>query len=482
MAELPADVGTGVVRIKVRRVGLVEGAPPETDPVTGKVVFTTSVPMLRHTVTNEIYVSTPVTAYLDKGDAVVELIATNDAQISPINWTYTVNFVLDDALVVEPISISVAEGTDVELATIIPLSDASGNFYIQGPPGQDGHADPQSIADVVGVHIVAQDNTPSATTMYGKPVVWIPGGSTLTPVPTTPTAPTFDYTNYAVTPPSIVGVEYQFYDPTGATWLPIPSGTATSLAGFTRPFIAKVRTAAKPGYLLTANYEWNAMFYTESSLVLWATDSFSGAAGVPLCGINSTNPRTFDMAGGGSATGVGIPKWIYGHPTISAGWMTNGAGLAVRNDADSTHGAASDYKNGAGPFTIGADNWRVEVDVGTYDFAHGRAFQVTAGGIQVGITGDTPNSLVTFNAVGPVAAVSYEYLNPRGSAPGTWKWTLMNKSLQFTAPDGRVWTRDYSAASTVQLGALNSCTLGWSDYSGAAPGVPPTLNNVRVYK
>ena len=500
MAELPADVGTGTIHITIAQVGPISSLDTQSDvsPASGRVLFTPSASMLRHLGTGVMYPPAPVSAYLDaQGQASVTLMATNDPQITPVDWTYKVTFELED-LSIASFHVDVPEGSERNLAEMSPVQDDTGEYYIvtgppgpvgpastvpgpTGPQGPQGTVDSAAVANVLGVTLVVSDTVPSSPTLYGKPVVWITNGSLLTPVPVTPTAPTFNYATYVVSCPSMVGVEYQFYDPTaaGGTWLPIPSGD-TSLAGFTRPFMAKVRAVAKPGYTVTASYEWNALFYTESALTLWASDGFSGTANTYLCPANNGTGRSVDMAGGGSATGGGIPKWTYNHPTIASGWMLNGSGVAVRNSAD----GAADYHNGNVHMVIGATNWRVEIDVvAPWVGAHGRNFTIGAGSVVMNIAMTVPNTSIDLNACGPVTLSQNPY-GPVSSVQytGTWKFAYINKCVQVTTADGRTFSKDYNAASDANRGATDKLVLSWGDWSGANPGQAAPMDAIRIYK
>lgn len=141
MADLPANVGTGIVRISLRRTVLNKSTDPATMevlPVTGKVTFTPSTTKLINASQGLIIPTTSSSVHLDgNGDAVVTLMATDDTDQNPVDWTYTVSFSLDHGEI-EPFSISVAEGSDVELSDVIPVPDSNGTFYLtgeQGPPG-----------------------------------------------------------------------------------------------------------------------------------------------------------------------------------------------------------------------------------------------------------------------------------------------------------------------------------------------------------
>ena len=86
--------------------------------------------------------------YLLGGDGTrgVRMVATNDPDLSPLNWTWTVEFRLtdqDDVPVPIPsYSISLPADTTVDLTTVSPVPDASGTFYLVGPTGATGPQGP----------------------------------------------------------------------------------------------------------------------------------------------------------------------------------------------------------------------------------------------------------------------------------------------------------------------------------------------------
>lgn len=145
MADLPANVGTGIVRISLRRTALNHSTSPATVdvlPVTGKITFTPSAPRLINAFEGMIIPTSASSVNLDaNGDAVVTLMATDDPDQNPVDWTYTVSFALDNATV-DSFSISVPEGSDQELADITPVPQAGGTYYLTGEAGPTGATGP----------------------------------------------------------------------------------------------------------------------------------------------------------------------------------------------------------------------------------------------------------------------------------------------------------------------------------------------------
>ena len=125
MADLPADVGTGIVRIHLRR-SILDGGEQVVVPAVGKVVFTPSTDLLRHEGNGLLIPTFPVSVYLSTGDAVVELMATDDPQVEPVNFTYRVDYDLED-LAIASYHIAIPEGSDVELSDITPVEASSGS-------------------------------------------------------------------------------------------------------------------------------------------------------------------------------------------------------------------------------------------------------------------------------------------------------------------------------------------------------------------
>lgn len=149
MADLPLGVGTGIVRISLRHSFLLDGVQ-HVQPVVGRVYFTPTADFLRDSANDLIFPVHANSAYLDpNGDAVVELVATNDPQLEPLNYTYEVSFDLEQVHL-EPFHIDVPEGSDRFLSDITPVPAANGVYYLTGPQGPAG-------APGVGGSIAIQD-------------------------------------------------------------------------------------------------------------------------------------------------------------------------------------------------------------------------------------------------------------------------------------------------------------------------------------
>lgn len=82
----------------------------------------------------------------------VRLVATDDADLNPTNWTWLVEFRLtaqDDTPVSVPsFSISLPSSTTVDLTTVSPVPSANGTYYLVGPTGPAGPANTLSVGSV----------------------------------------------------------------------------------------------------------------------------------------------------------------------------------------------------------------------------------------------------------------------------------------------------------------------------------------------
>jgi hypothetical protein len=152
MADLPAGVGTGIVRIALRHSVAINGVQV-IQPVVGRVYFTPTAEFLRDAANDLLYPMHAYSAYLDpEGNASVELVATNDLDLEPQNYTYEVSFDLEQVHL-DSFHIDVPEGSDRNLAEISPVPAANGIYYVQGPPG------PPGVPGVGGSVMVQEDNT-----------------------------------------------------------------------------------------------------------------------------------------------------------------------------------------------------------------------------------------------------------------------------------------------------------------------------------
>lgn len=88
----------------------------------------------------------------------IRLIATDDPDLNPQDWTWTVEFRLtaqDDTPVAIPsFNIELPSSTTVDLTTVSPVPDANGTYYLVGPQGPTGPTGPQGPSGTISVGTV----------------------------------------------------------------------------------------------------------------------------------------------------------------------------------------------------------------------------------------------------------------------------------------------------------------------------------------
>jgi hypothetical protein len=158
MPNIPSNVSYGTVTGRfILAYGDTSDSAPEPDaiPASGSVFFTASPILLKNTSATPspvtilpATVEVPLDAdgYLRAFAGVdglgVRLIATNDADNNPVNWTWAVEFRLTDEtgapVEVPGFSFSLPANTTVDLAQAAPVPQANGTFYVVGPQGPAG--------------------------------------------------------------------------------------------------------------------------------------------------------------------------------------------------------------------------------------------------------------------------------------------------------------------------------------------------------
>lgn len=333
------------------------------------------------------------------------------------------------------------------------------------------------VSQSFGYRIHAADTPPPTATVDGLPVLWLSAGSVLAPVPTAPIAPTWNLSTYTVTVPSIVGVEYQLVD--GATVTPLTPLTETSLAGFTRPHLARVQAVAKPGYVLTSAYAWERLLTDASLLALYASDGLTGtpAAALAPTGVGTVG-RTFDMALGGSGTAL---TWRGYHVTEPTGLAIAASGTTATKNA-----AVSNPVQGFGGYFVGADDYEVRVDVSAFAPAHSRQIAFLAGcttanggnGATVSIRINVTTASIIFEASGTVTGTqtdTYRTSVTEAMLLGVWRFQWVGRVLQVIAPDGQTFGRNYGTSGVAYGQYVVHNIVGSSS-------VFPEITSVAVYR
>lgn len=162
MALLPADIPTGLVTGQFYFVSE-DNIDADTDPtltvVSGTVTFTSSAPVLRMPTKAATVIPLVFNAKFDANGRLVadtdptdglKLPATDSADISPLNYTWRVDFNLKNAatgytIQVPSFSFSVPSGQTTDLTAVMPVDTSPGTITVQGPAGPAG--DPATVTD-----------------------------------------------------------------------------------------------------------------------------------------------------------------------------------------------------------------------------------------------------------------------------------------------------------------------------------------------
>ena len=160
------------------------GSEPDAIAASGSVIFTPSTGRIKDATASPNAVTilpAQVECQLDadgyilgySGHQGVNLIATDDTDLNPVDWTWGVEFRLTDPagdpVKVPGFSFELPQGTTVDLTVVSPVPDANGTYYTQGatgatgPEGPEGPEGPAGPPNTLTVGTVTSGTTPSAT-------------------------------------------------------------------------------------------------------------------------------------------------------------------------------------------------------------------------------------------------------------------------------------------------------------------------------
>jgi hypothetical protein len=154
MADIPSNLSYGTVtgRFLLAYADSSDVGPaPDAVPAQGTVYFTPSPNYIKDVSATPAPVTilpASIECALDSegyiigytGDRGVRLIATDDPQGNPVDWTWSVNFRLTDATgtpvrTIPDFSFELPGDTTVDLTSASPVPDANGTYYLVGPAG-----------------------------------------------------------------------------------------------------------------------------------------------------------------------------------------------------------------------------------------------------------------------------------------------------------------------------------------------------------
>lgn len=157
MADIPSNLSYGTVtgRFLLAYADSNDvGSSPDAVPAQGTVYFTPSPNYIKDVTASPAPVTilpSSIECQLDSegyvigytGDRGVRLLATDDPEGNPVDWTWSVNFRLTDATgtavrTIPDFSFELPAGTTVDLTSASPVPDANGTYYLIGPKGDTG--------------------------------------------------------------------------------------------------------------------------------------------------------------------------------------------------------------------------------------------------------------------------------------------------------------------------------------------------------
>lgn len=255
MADIPSNLSYGTVtgRFLLAYADSNDvGSNPDAVPAQGTVYFTPSPNYIKDATASPAPVTilpASIECDLDSegyvigytGDRGVRLLATDDPQGNPVDWTWSVNFRLTDATgtpvrTIPDFSFELPAGTTVDLTSAIPVTDANGTFYLVGPAGPVNEltvgtvttgAAGSSVAvtitgdapdQTVNFTIPRGDTGVAATIAIGTTTTGAPGSSAAVSNSGTSGAAVFDFT-VPQGPQGVQGIQGEVgpIGPTGAT-------------------------------------------------------------------------------------------------------------------------------------------------------------------------------------------------------------------------------------------------------------------------
>jgi hypothetical protein len=169
---LPSNVGYGTVVARFLLAyadGSDSDAYPDGVPAKGSVFFNPSPAFLKDAAASPnpvTIVPSRVEATLNSngyllgpdGSQGIRLVATNDSDLNPVNWTWEAEFAITDEIgtpiKLDAFSFSLPQGTTVDLTALSPVPDSNGTFYLVGPTGPQGDQGIQGEAATLDVGTV----------------------------------------------------------------------------------------------------------------------------------------------------------------------------------------------------------------------------------------------------------------------------------------------------------------------------------------
>lgn len=153
----PDDYGTGTV---IGTWTTTYGRPGR-----GSVVFTPR-PSFMVAIGDTIVLPSPVVARLVNGSISVELAATDDPDVSPVDWTWRVETRVG-GLRIPNFHIAVPQGSTVDLRSVVEVAPSTGAIVTVGPQGPQGDTGPTGPTGPTGADGATGPEGPTGSTLSG---------------------------------------------------------------------------------------------------------------------------------------------------------------------------------------------------------------------------------------------------------------------------------------------------------------------------
>jgi len=174
---------------------------PDGQPAKGSIFFTPSPSKLLNAsstpnpvtvVPQTVEVQLDSEGYIEgySGDRGVRLVATDDVDLNPLDWTWGVEFRLTDQqdvpVPLAGFSFELPAGDTIDLTTLTPVPDANGTFYLVGPAGPANELTVGTVSTLTpeqNATVTITGTSPSQTINFGIPqgeAATVDAGSTTT--------------------------------------------------------------------------------------------------------------------------------------------------------------------------------------------------------------------------------------------------------------------------------------------------------------
>jgi len=190
MANIPSNLSYGTVNGRFI-VGYQDsadaGSEPDAIPASGSIFFSASTNSIKNITASP----DPVTIFPATVEAVLDsegylcgygtvrgivLVATDDPEGNPVNWTWRAEFRLTDStgtpLTLDSFSFQLPSGSSIDLTAVAPVSQSNGQSFVVGPQGPQGiqgiQGNPGSLSNLTALSPLSY-NSSTSTLSFNNP-------------------------------------------------------------------------------------------------------------------------------------------------------------------------------------------------------------------------------------------------------------------------------------------------------------------------